>query len=165
MISQCGLRRRRARAPRHGFTIVELLFVLLIAGVLGTMAVPQFASFMARRSIVNARDGFAISAARARAAAVERGDVVILYVRPAQDSILVISSDMTDTLEVLNYRDGEIQADVVASSPVIVCYLPRGFAHPGCGSGNQLPIRVGFGSGSDTLYSWINAIGQVERQR
>ena len=164
MNSQRVLTARRERSQRPGFTVVELLLVLMIAGVLGTIAVPQFASFMARRSVVNARDNFALSASRARAAAVERGDVVVLFVRPYQDSIVVMSADMTDTIEVLNFRDGEIQVDVVAPTAVMVCYLPRGFAHPGCGSGNSLPRAIGFAFNSDTLYSIINAIGQVERQ-
>lgn len=155
-------RRGRPRA-RPGFTVVELLFVMLIAGVLGALSLPQFARYMSRRNVVNATDSFRLSAARARAAAVERGDVMLVVVRPLQDSILIMSADATDTIDVLDYAAGEIQVDVIAGSSLVVCYVPRGYAHPGCGSGNILPQRVGFSGGTDTAWVTINAVGQVER--
>jgi hypothetical protein len=137
---------------------------MLIAGVLGAMAFPAFTKFMSRREVINARDAFVMMAARARALAVERGDVVVLRVPLNADSVLIISGDGADTLEVLNLADGETIASVVVPSSLTICYVPRGFAHPGCGTGNLLPVTVQFTNGAHTIQAEINAIGQVERR-
>lgn len=162
MSSHSAVESRGRRTARPGFTIVELLFVMLIAGVLGALSIPQFSKYMSRRNVINASDAFRLSAARARAAAVERGDVVVLLVRPGQDSVLVMSADETDTLEVLDFRAGETVVDLVAASALVICYVPRGYAHPGCGS-PALPQDVKFIGARDTVLVKINGVGQVER--
>lgn len=157
---------RRPRQP-GGFTAVELLIVVVVAGILGVMAYPRFTRYRSQREAIDARDAFGYVAARARAAAVERGDLVVLMIRPGRDSVFVMSADAGDTLEVVDYARGETTADVLMEdglpAPFRICYLPRGFAHPSCGNGDRLPVRVGFANRSDTLWSVISAVGQVQR--
>ena len=157
---------RRFRQP-GGFTAIELLVVVMVAGILGVMAFPRFTKYRNQRESIHARDAFGYAAARARAAAVERGDVVVLMIRPYRDSVFVMSGDATDTLEVIDYVGGEITADVVMEdelpAPFRICYVPRGFAHPSCGNGDRLPAKVGFANRSDTLWSVISGVGQVQR--
>lgn len=164
--------RRKTEAKRYprqpgGFTAVELLVVVLVAGILGGLAFPRFARYRSQRESINARDAFGYAAARARAAAVGRGDVVVLMIRPHGDSVVVMSGDAEDTLEVIDYVRGETTADVVMAgglpAPFRICYVPRGFAHPSCGNGDRLPVRVGFANRSDTLWSVISGVGQVQR--
>lgn len=154
----------RARPARRGFTLIELLFVVLIAGILGTLAFPRFSEYQKRRQLMNAQTAFTLAAARARAAAVERGDVVLLWVQPDADRVTVLSGDGVDTMLVLDLREGEVRADLQARSPLTICYLPRGFAHPACGSGGSLPDSVAFVNGSGTVWSVVSPVGQVEQK-
>lgn len=157
-----GARAQRDWAARTGFTLIELLFVLLIAGILGTLAFPRFSEYQKKRQLMNAQNAFTLAAARARASAVERGDVVLLWVQPESDRITVLSGDGVDTMLVVDLKGGEIRADVLLSSAMTFCYLPRGFAHPSCGNGASLPRRIGFGNTADTVWSTISAVGQVQ---
>lgn len=157
------------KTRRPGFTVVEVLFVILIAGVLMGLSMPAFRQYSSRREVINARHAFQMAAARARAASVERGDVVVLMTRIYRDSVFVMSADWTDTLEMIDFRGGETRADILLEgtpAPFRICYVPRGYAHPSCQDGQYLPTKIGFTtwSGSDTAWAVINAVGQVEPQ-
>lgn len=161
--------RRTVKRHRPGFTAVELVIVVVIAGALMGLSFPAFREYRNQREVMNARHAFVMSAARARAAAVERGDVVVLMTRIYRDSIFVLNGDWTDTLEVIDFRGGETRADIILEdtpAPFRICYVPRGFVHPSCQDGEHLPVRIGFAtwSGSDTAWAVINAVGQVEPQ-
>lgn len=166
MVSLAAQTASRMERRRAGFSMVELLFVLLIAGILGTLAFPSFKSYLSHRALVNARTAFTAAAARARAAAVERGDVVVLRVLPTADAVHVMSADGADTLMTLDLADGEMTADLLREGGnLTVCYLPRGFAHPSCGDGASLPQQVGFrNAAGNELWASISAVGQVEHQ-
>lgn len=142
---------------------------MMIAGVLMGLSFPAFREYRNQREAMNARHAFMMSAARSRAAAVERGEVVVLMVRMDRDSIFVMNADWTDTLEVIDFRGGETRSDILLEntpSPFRLCYVPRGFVHPSCQDGEYLPRRIGFAtpSGSDTAWAMISAAGQVEPQ-
>lgn len=142
---------------------------MLIAGVLTSLAFPAFRDYANRREVLNARQAFTMAAARARAASMEQGEVVVLMVRIYRDSVFVMNADWTDTLEMIDYRTGEIQANILLEdtpAPFRICYVPRGFVHPSCQDGGYLPARIGFTnwSGVDTAWALINAAGQVEPQ-
>lgn len=164
-----GGQRRVRKANRPGFTAVELVIVVMLAGVLASLSFPAFKEYRSAREVMNARRAFTMSAARARAAAVERGEVVVLMVRIYRDSIFVMNGDWTDTLEMIDFRGGETRADILLDgtpAPFRICYVPMGFVHPSCQDGAYLPRRIGFTtwSGTDTAWAMINAAGQVEPQ-
>ena len=166
MITGKKLETGRVRRRRPGYTVVELLFVLMIGGVLMSLAFPAFRDYGNRREAMSARHAFMMSAARARAASVERGEVVVLMVRIYRDTVFVMNADWTDTLEMIDYRDGEIRADIQLDNtpaPFRICYTPRGFVHPSCQDGEYLPARIGFRTwnGGHTAWAEINAVGQV----
>lgn len=158
---------RRTKGGRPGFTAVEIIFVMIIAGVLMSLALPAFREFRTAQEVMNARHAFMMQASRARAAAVERGEPVVLMVRIYRDSVFVMSPTMADTIEIIDYRGGETQADILLDNtpaPFRLCYMPRGFVHPSCLDAEYLPARIGFTtwSGADTAWAVINAVGQVE---
>lgn len=162
-------RQRPWGSDRRGFTAVELVFVMLIAGTLMGLAMPAFREYQNRREVMNARHAFMMAAARARAAASERGEVVVLMTRIYRDSVFVMNGDWTDTLEVIDFRGGETRADILLDgtpAPFRICYMPRGFVHPSCQDGEYLPAKIGFTTwaGADTAWAVINAVGQVQPQ-
>lgn len=163
-------RRRGLIAGRPGFTAVEMVFVVAIAGLMASLALPSFRDYVSRRNVMNARSAVSLAAARARSAAVERGDIVLLMIRIHRDSVFVMSGDGTDTLEVIDFVGGETPADVLVDgtpAPLRLCYTPRGFVHPSCEHGSYLPRKIGFAArgGGDTVWAVINAVGQVEPQQ
>jgi hypothetical protein len=90
-------------------------------------------------------------------------------VRIYRDSVFVMSDDWTDTLDMLDYVNSEVKADIILEgtpAPFRICYVPRGFVHPSCQDGEYLPVKIGFANwnGADTSWAVINAVGQVEPQ-
>ena len=73
------------RGSRSGYTLVELLIVMLIASILMSMVVPQFTRMMTTRNAQNARDDLVWMAVRAKAKAVERGQTYMLEINPTTE--------------------------------------------------------------------------------
>ncbi len=145
---------------RSGFTLVELVLVLVIAGVLAAIVVPPAGEYLQQRSLVNARDAVAAMASRARALAVQQGDIVKLRVSPDTERVTVLSFDETETLETLDLSDGDIRADLTAAQEITVCYVAGGYADPGCSSG--VPGTIGVSNSKGTLSFDLNGAGQVQ---
>ncbi|HET6632917.1 MAG TPA: GspH/FimT family pseudopilin [Rhodanobacteraceae bacterium] len=66
-----------------GFTLVELLFTLAVAGVLCVLAVPSFARLGARTRLDNVDNGMVAALHFARASAIQGGSAVLLC--PSRD--------------------------------------------------------------------------------
>lgn len=140
--------------------MVELVFVLLIAGILMAVAFPRFSQYMQHRQLVNARSAVMTMAARARSLAVARGDAVKLRLSPLDERVTVLNLMETQTIETLDLATGDIRADLVAAGDVTICYVAGGFADPSCSAG--LPATVGVRNSSGTLELTVNAAGQVQ---
>jgi prepilin-type N-terminal cleavage/methylation domain-containing protein len=165
-------------ALRPGFTLIEVVIVLLILGVLGAIAVPGFRKYTDQRAVNNARDAFIRTAAQARAESIRTGDRVEMHIDPAADMVVVIGAE-SDTLATLDLRNGPIRANLtgtafdgpnvssgsVSTPQFRVCYVPRGYALPACGTGNDLPRLVHFASLSGGHTGWARVtVGQAERR-
>lgn len=148
---------------RPGFTLIELVIVILIGGLLAALAVPPLGAYVEGRNRVQARDAFMMVAARARAAAVEEGDFVLMTISSTGDSVVVTSQRDGAMIDVLRLYSGARKADIVGDGEFTVCYSPRGFAHPSCQDGADLPHLVGFASGGGTAWARLT-LGQVEVQ-
>lgn len=147
---------------RHdGFSMIEMLFVLIIGAILIAIVAPAFGRMQSRRSAENARDAFVWFANRARSESVNRGQEVTLRVSPT-DSSATMTTAAGDTIDRLRFI-GDIDANVKTStgSAVNICYLPRGYARDDCPSNAR---TVDFYIGQDTFTVEIRVLGQVVKE-
>jgi type IV fimbrial biogenesis protein FimT len=68
----------RLPRPQHGFTMVELMTVIVIAGVLATLALPSFRELLERRRGEGQANEFLIDLSYAKSEAVQRNQNVRL---------------------------------------------------------------------------------------
>ncbi len=152
-----------AATNRCGFSLIEVLFVLLISGILGVMMVPQIARYTSQRAASNARDAFILTAARARAAAIQSGDEVQLTIDPANGLVSITDLNGTAVGDALDFNNGVVRASMVGTDGFTICYVPRGFERPGCRVAEDSIIGFASPEGRDTAWARVT-IAQVVRR-
>lgn len=145
-------------ARRHGMTMVELLFVILITALILGITMREVGRATDQRAVTNARDAVLTTALVARSTAMERGRPVYLWVRP--DSGWVRVGFTTDTL-VQNVQMSEYNV-TMEGSDVDVCYTSRGYAAPGCTTVGA-PTDLAFRRGGRTAALTVMPLGQMRR--
>jgi prepilin-type N-terminal cleavage/methylation domain-containing protein len=155
------------RRGHFGFSLIELLVVIVIAGVLIGISVPAVGRAQAQRRVMNARDSFVWLASRARMAAVERGRVARLELDPATGQATVILQLATDsTLEVVRYwEEYGVAVGTESGTAIRVCYDSRGYAMESACTMAGLPDMVLFTDGGQfAARARVLPLGQVERR-
>ena len=144
---------------RSGFTIIELIVVLMVGAVLTSIAVVSFNGVSGSFAARGARQTFMAMHARARAQAVEYGRTVQLNLDPVGDSVWL--SRGSDVLEVVDFGE-EFNVDVRTStgSELRVCMNARGFGDTGCNNFSS-PVIVEFIITSDTASVSVRTLGQM----
>jgi prepilin-type N-terminal cleavage/methylation domain-containing protein len=145
---------------RDGFTILELVIVLMIGAMTMGVVSQQYGRTQGRRAVANARDAMILTASQARAEAMRSGQLVYLRVRPDLGVVRVATSS-GEVLHTL--RAAEFDARMVGST-VSMCYTSRGFALPGCTTFTG-KTQLGFVRGIDTASVEILSLGQVRREQ
>ena len=144
---------------RSGFSIIELVVVLMVGSVLTSIAITEFNGVSGRFAVKGARQTLMSMHARTRVQAVEFGRTVRLHVDPVGDSIWL--SRGSDVLEVLNFgEEFHVDIETSTSSEVRLCMNPRGFADTGCNSFVS-PVTVTFVLISDTASVVLLPLGQM----
>lgn len=144
---------------RSGFSIIELVVVLMVGSVLTSIAITEFNGVSGRFAVKGARQTLMSMHARARVQAVEFGQTVKLHVDPGGDSIW-LSRD-GEVLDVLDFgKEFNVDIQTSTNSEVRVCMNPRGFADTGCNS-FMSPVTVTFVLMSDSASVLILTLGQM----
>lgn len=153
---------RPMRTNRPGFTLIEMLTVVVIGAVLTGVAVGAFGRLTARQNAENARNALVHLGVRARSSAIERGERVILTLDPARD-VANVRTESGELIETTRFRD-EFGVDVTTDGDevVTVCYTPRGFAQQGACTNVVKDLTVTFRAGNHSKSARVKALGQVE---
>jgi prepilin-type N-terminal cleavage/methylation domain-containing protein len=165
-------RERYVLRDRAGFTVVEMLAVIVIAGILAGLAITPARRYLENRDAANARNAFTYLSVRARSAAIERGQVARLQIDPVGDRAWIVMgrSGAGDTLDPVVRFASEYDTDVVISGNQVltVCYSPRGialasgFSAGSCGGGVAgSTMHVDFRRGNSTARAMVRPLGQV----
>ena len=146
------------RRRTSGFTITELVVVLLIGSVLTSIAVRGAGPVLGQSSVRGATQTFAGLHARARAHAIERGEITRLRVDTSRDNVVVMVG--SDTIETVRFGATQ-NVDIQGSTPTItLCLNPRGFGERGCSSFNS-SVSISFVQGANASEVTLWPLGQL----
>jgi Tfp pilus assembly protein FimT len=125
--------RRALRVP-VGFTLIEMLIIVVMMMLLGMIAIPRVKLVKDRLNVNGARDEIAAAIATARAAAIQKGRPSLMVVRSNAVSVYATTSATGTLTRIL----GPIRLDSVyhvsvvptSSSDTAITFESRGFASP-----------------------------------
>jgi prepilin-type N-terminal cleavage/methylation domain-containing protein len=144
---------------RNGFTLIELVVVIMIATVILATTVRSFGDVGDRRSVVAAQSAFESLHARARAHAIERGTPVRLNVDGSGDSVW-LETDSTQ-LEMVDFKETfGVDLQGYPTDDVTLCMSPRGFADTSCNTFSSLGAAF-FMAGDELLWAAFLPLGQL----
>lgn len=146
---------------RSGFTIIEMLFVVIIGAVVLGVGTRAYARAGGQRAVENARDAMILMASRARSEAVRTGSLVYLEVDPDVGLVEIVNADdsVLVTLDAADYG-----ARIVGQETAL-CYTARGFALPSCGDLSDANRTIAFARGPDTARAVMMPLGQIRRSQ
>lgn len=141
--------------------MVEMIVVVAVGAILVSMALRGFGDTTSRLAVQNARQSFAALQARARAYAVERGDLARFHTDPAGDSAWIESGgDRIDIVRFGENRNVDIQSST--TGVITLCMNPRGFGETYCNSFGSGTVDLSFVQGAETVSLTILPLGQLE---
>lgn len=166
-IYERALNRPDIARNRDGFTLVELLIVMIIAGILLSYAVPSFMRMTASQNAQNARDRMVWMANRARSIALTRGQVELFEIDPARNAAWVVRRNPTtpaDTVEIV-YFGTEYSATLNTSTgtKITLCFSARGYAFNCGGNSPTVNEEAQLTHVEKVARARIKPLGQVER--
>jgi prepilin-type N-terminal cleavage/methylation domain-containing protein len=127
---------------KKGFTLLETIVVMFIAGVVATMGAPKLSSALRQRSVASAADQFVLAHSLARSTALRYGRVAQLHIDASTKRIWVdvdTSANRIGQRATIGYiRDLSANGVTMASNRSTVCFDARGTSTTGggCESGD-----------------------------
>ena len=147
---------------RKGFSLIEMMFVFVLAGVIMAIGFPRLRNGLEQQNIRNAKALLGTLAATARGAAVQRGCNATLNM--TVDSIWVTACDLTPPFAPVQIGTKKLVGDEfnVSLAPDVasIVYDPRGIRMPFAASPTYVHI-VGAHYRDSVV---INQVGKVTRQ-
>ena len=162
------MKRPKIANRRAGFTLVEVLLVLIIGGILLGYAIPAFTNLTQRRNAQNARDAVIWMAARARARAIEQGQIQLLEIDPASDRAWIVRRNTgtalaSDTVEKINFvTEQKATVNTTANTKITVCYGSRGYAIQCAGTSPTTTVDVTFTFMDQAAVARVKPLGEIE---
>ena len=147
--------RRLTRHHRPGFTLPEILIVIVMISVLALLAIPRFALANGKRHLESARMRVTAGLVTARQAAIQKGQTVLF--RVANDTVAVTASGLNLMSPVPINTLYKVRA-TTSTNPLVIEFTSRGFANL---SGSERIILTRAGTGVDTLT--VAKTGMVQR--
>ncbi|HTJ23341.1 MAG TPA: type II secretion system protein [Gemmatimonadaceae bacterium] len=128
-----GHRSRLRSRARRGFSIIELLVVLIVSGFVMAIGVPRFAAMRDRMALRSAKQQMAAYLVTARAAAIRRSSTAVFSVQNSTISARVKLPDGTQSslggkVPLLSAR-GVAVAPSISAADSLVAYDSRGMAN------------------------------------
>jgi prepilin-type N-terminal cleavage/methylation domain-containing protein len=140
---------------RKGFTLIEIITVVVIMGVVMMMALPKYGNMNDRNQIRSAKDGLAARISAARAAAVASGKPAIFSL--LGDTMRVtLRSDGVTTLKGADVNLRNQFGVTMTSGDASVVFDGRGMA-------NQAAIKIKFTRGSLNDSLCVSKLGLINR--
>lgn len=142
---------------RRGFSLVELLIVIVLLGAVTSFAIPLVRRGMEARRVSGARIAITTMNAKARAVAVQRSRMVLLVVA-GNEIRLVSRHPVTNAVTVVERRDlNSAYGVTVASTRDTLLYDPRGLGLQNSSTSIAVSRPGGY---ADTVV--INSLGGVQ---
>ena len=142
---------------REGFSLVELLIVIVLIGLITALVAPRIGSVIDRRNIFGARVAITTLNAKARAVAVQRGRPVALA-RDGNTFLILARRPLTGALDTVDRQNlYEAFKVTIGASRDTLLYDPRGLGLQNSTSSFYV-MRSGY---ADTVR--IGAIGGLIR--
>jgi prepilin-type N-terminal cleavage/methylation domain-containing protein len=139
-----------------GFTMIELVIVIMIGSILTGMALSSFQTAQTRFAVRGAKQMYMTLHQRARSKAVEYGETVLFVVNTQGDSVFIFSP--SQGISDVTHFDRELNVDLRTQSNAsyMMCMTPRGYSDYNCGGYSAFGFTQTF---SDTvrLQFWLNA--------
>jgi prepilin-type N-terminal cleavage/methylation domain-containing protein len=112
---------------RRGFTLIELVLVMMVGAILASVAVTSFSAVQSRMGTRSAESQFLTMHAQTRALAVERGDIARLVVDQNTVTVLLGLGSGSETMRTVNFMDAYNVTIESPDLPLQLCMNPRGF--------------------------------------
>jgi prepilin-type N-terminal cleavage/methylation domain-containing protein len=147
---------RRTAVARAGFTLPEILIVVVLISILALLAIPRFSSANGRRHMESARMRVAAALATARQGAIQKGQTVQFKIANNRVTVTEGLTDLLSPVPLDTLYDVRI---VSPSQPITIDFSARGFA-VGLGLAENHLILRRPGVGDDTVT--ISRTGMVK---
>jgi prepilin-type N-terminal cleavage/methylation domain-containing protein len=153
---------------RRGFSLLELVIVLVLGGIIASVAINSFGNAQSRMGPRSAQSQFLTMHAHTRAIAVERGGMARLTVTPGTGVVSVdFRATPDDDWELLQERDfGDsygVAIETGGGGDVRLCMSPRGYAAPSPCTSFDDEARIRFIRGGQAAGIVLLPLGQALR--
>lgn len=123
---------RTVLRSRQGYTLTEMLIVVVMVGMLTMISLPKFSGLVERNKLTAAREEITAALATARSAAVQKGRTATVVFSGNRMWVTVVTSNAGTTTTVVPVKSlmTLYSVSIVASPDTSVTFDMRGFANP-----------------------------------